>query len=230
LSYRSPVYCKKIGLVEKNTRLIEKNTRLIEKNKKSVETFRTLHKIQSHYRMKYLFFLFLYPLSITSIFAQNPTEKRLKAYVFLSDECPMCQGYAPVLNQLATDYEQKGVEIIGVFPNYYATDSSILAYKSEYNIRFTTIKDSIFTFTNRFKASTTPQVFLVNMASNDIPSIGTEGSVLYAGQIDDAYFRAGKRRGTTSEHYLKAAIDAILVGKKPEIKETKAIGCVIVRD
>ena len=152
--------------------------------------------------------------------AQNPTEKRLKAYVFLSDECPMCQGYAPVLNQLAADYESKGVDIIGVFPNYYATDSSILAYKNEYAIRFTTIKDSIFTLTNHFKASTTPQVFVENR----------EGVLLYAGQIDDAYFRAGKRRGTTSEHYFKAAIDAILINKKPEIKETKAIGCVIVRD
>jgi thiol-disulfide isomerase/thioredoxin len=210
--------------------LVEKNTRLVEKNKKSIKTFRTLHKFKSHFTMKYLFFLFLSPLSIMGIFAQNQTEKRLKAYVFLSDECPMCQGYAPALNQLAADYESKGVDIIGVFPNYYATDSSILAYKNEYNIQFKTIKDSIFTLTNRFNASTTPQVFLVNMASNDIPSIGTEGSVLYAGQIDDAYFRAGKRRGTTSEHYLKSAIDAILVGKKPEIKETKAIGCVIVKD
>jgi thiol-disulfide isomerase/thioredoxin len=170
--------------------------------------------------MKYVFLLFLYTLSITGIFAQNATEKRLKAYVFLSDECPMCQGYAPVLNQLATDYESKGVELIGVFPNYYATDSSILAYKNEYNIQFKTIKDSTFTLTNHFKASTTPQVFVEN----------TEGVLLYAGQIDDAYFRAGKRRGTTSEHYLKVAIDAILEGKKPEIKETKAIGCVIVRD
>jgi thiol-disulfide isomerase/thioredoxin len=170
--------------------------------------------------MKYLFVLFLYPLSIIGILAQNPTEKRLKAYVFLSDECPMCQGYAPVLNQLAADFEAKGVEIIGVFPNYYATDSSILAYKSEYNIRFKTIKDSTFTLTNRFEASTTPQVFLENR----------EGSVLYAGQIDDAYFRAGKRRGTTSEHYLKVAIDASLNNKKPEIMETKPIGCIIVKD
>jgi thiol-disulfide isomerase/thioredoxin len=170
--------------------------------------------------MKYLFLLILYPLSITSLFAQIGAEKRLKAYVFLSDECPMCQGYAPVLNQLANDFAQKGVEIIGVFPNYYATDSSILAFKTEYNIQFKTIKDSTFTLTNRFKASITPQVFLEN----------TEGSILYNGQIDDAYFRAGKRRGTTSEHYLKAAIEASLNNKKPEIMETKSIGCVIVKD
>jgi thiol-disulfide isomerase/thioredoxin len=170
--------------------------------------------------MKYLFLLILYPLSMTSIFAQNSTEKRLKAYVFLSDECPMCQGYAPVLNQLAADFSGKGVDIIGVFPNYYATDSSILAFKTEYHIDFQTIRDSIFTLTNRFKASITPQVFLVS----------TEGSLVYSGQINDAYFRAGKRRGTTSEHYLKDAIEAVLSHKKPAIIETKSIGCVIVRD
>lgn len=168
----------------------------------------------------FIFFIFFIPLSIKPIFAQKTVEKRLKAYVFLSDECPMCQGYAPVLNQLATDFEKKGVDIIGVFPNYYATDSSILSFKTEYHIDFQTIRDSNFTLTNRFNASITPQVFLEN----------TEGSILYAGQIDDAYFRAGKRRGTTSTHYLKTAIEAILADKKPEISETKAIGCVIVKD
>ena len=132
----------------------------------------------------------------------------------------MCQGYAPVLNQLAADFQGKDVDIIGVFPNYYATDSSILAFKSEYHIDFQIIKDTDFILTNRFKASITPQVFLEN----------TEGVVLYNGQIDDAYFRAGKRRGTISERYLKAAIEAVLANKKPNIGETKAIGCVIVKD
>jgi thiol-disulfide isomerase/thioredoxin len=177
--------------------------------------------------MKKQLLLILLPLSISLVFAQNSPEKRLKAYVFLSDECPMCQGYAPVLNQLNADFGKKGVEIIGVFPNYYATDSSILAFKKEYNITFKTIKDTTFTLTNRFKASITPQVFLVNTAQN---GIYTEGSLLYAGQIDDAYFRAGKRRGTTSEYYLKDAIEAVLSNKKPTISETKSIGCVLVRD
>ena len=180
--------------------------------------------------MKYLFFLILYPLSITTFFGQNAPEKRLKAYVFLSDECPMCQGYAPVLNQLAVDFKARGVEIIGVFPNYYATDSSITAFKTEYHIDFQIVRDTNFILTNHFKANTTPQVFLVNRPRNDMSSLGIEGAILYNGQIDDAYFRAGKRRGTTSEHYLKAAIDAILNNKKLDISETKAIGCVIVRD
>ena len=170
--------------------------------------------------LKYFLFVIFIPLSITGIFGQKTLEKRLNAYVFLSDECPMCQGYAPVLNQLAADFKDKGVDIIGVFPNYYATDSSILAFKTEYSITFTTIKDSAFQLTNRFNASITPQVFLENRG----------GELLYAGQIDNAYFRAGKRRGTTSENYLKTAIEAVLNNQKPTIEKTQSIGCVIVRD
>ncbi len=170
--------------------------------------------------MKYLFFLFLYPLSITGIFGQKMPEMHLKAYVFLSDECAMCQGYAPVLNQLAAEYGEKGLDIIGVFPNYYASDSAILAFKTEYNITFKTQKDSAFLLTNRFNATITPQVFLENQ----------EGTIIYSGQINDAYFRAGKRRGTTSEHYLKAAINAYFSRQKIDISSTKPIGCVIVKD
>ena len=170
--------------------------------------------------LKYLLFIISIPLSITGIFGQKTLGNRLKAYVFLSDECPMCQGYAPVLNQLVADFKGKGVEIIGVFPNYYATDSSILAFKREYSITFTTIKDSAFQLTNHFNASITPQVFLEN----------TEGILLYAGQIDNAYFRAGKRRGTTSEYYLKSAIKAVLNNQKSPIEKTQSIGCVIVKN
>ncbi len=171
--------------------------------------------------LKYLFIIvILIPLSISSIFAQNGAEKRLIAYVFLSDECPMCQGYAPVLNQLAANYESKGVELVGVFPNYYATDSAIGAFKKEYNITFKMRRDSGFILTNRLGASITPQVFVEN----------TEGVLLYSGQIDDAYFRAGKRRGTTTFHYLKDAIDSLLINKKPTVEMTKAVGCVIVKD
>lgn len=171
--------------------------------------------------LKYLFiFVIIIPLSISSLFAQNGSEKRLIAYIFLSDECPMCQGYAPVLNQLAANYENKGLELVGIFPNYYASDSAIGAFKKEYNITFKMQRDSGFILTNRLGASITPQVFVEN----------TEGVLLYSGQIDDTYFRAGKRRGTTTFHYLKDAIEFLLINKKPTIEATKAIGCVIVKD
>ena len=160
------------------------------------------------------------PFDTTQLSGQNANKPHLRAYVFLSDECPMCQGYAPVLNQLAKEYADKGLEIIGVFPNYYVTDSAIVAFRKNYFITFETRRDVEFTLSNRFEASITPQVFLTD----------AKDELLYAGQIDNAYFRAGKRRGTTSETYLQDAIEAVLKKEKPRVELTTAIGCVIVRN
>ncbi|NJN33317.1 MAG: redoxin domain-containing protein [Saprospiraceae bacterium] len=156
---------------------------------------------------------------------QNRPEPSLRAYVFLSDECPMCQGYAPVLNKLAKDFEGR-VAFIGIFPNFYATDSSLTAFKKEYNLNFECLRDSNFFYTDHFKATVTPQIFI---EKREKKASNTEG-VLYAGQIDDAYFRAGKRRGTTSIHYVREVLNDFFDHKKPEFSETAAMGCIIVKD
>jgi thiol-disulfide isomerase/thioredoxin len=152
--------------------------------------------------------------------AQQPLKMPFRVYVFLSDECPMCQGYAPVLNQLVLDFAPKGVECIGIFPNYYATDSAIHAFRKEFNVQFKTQRDSAFVFTNRFDATITPQVVLET----------ADGKRLYSGQLDNAYFRAGKRRGVTTQFYLRNALESALKGQKIELRETQPIGCVIVRN
>ncbi|MEN9611030.1 MAG: hypothetical protein RLZZ628_1844 [Bacteroidota bacterium] len=132
----------------------------------------------------------------------------------------MCQGYAPVLNQLSLDFAAQGVAFIGVFPNYYATDSAIAVFRKDYEVLFELQRDSGFVLTNRFGATITPQVVLEAVT----------GQVLYSGQIDNAYFRAGKRRGTTSDFYLRNAIQSVLNSKQVPLNRTQPIGCVIVKD
>jgi len=157
----------------------------------------------------------------------KPTPKPLESvktqfrvYFFLSEGCPMCQGYAGTLHDLALEYGAKGVTFIGVFPNYYASDTAIQAFKKKYDIPFKLQRDPGFRLTNQFNAQITPQVFLTD----------EKNVVLYAGMIDNAYFKAGKRRGVTSDFYLKKALDKVLNHQEVEIKETKPIGCVIVRN
>lgn len=143
-----------------------------------------------------------------------------RVYFFLSEGCPMCQGYAGTLHDLALEYGSKGVTFIGVFPNYYATDTAIIAFKKKYDIPFKLQRDPGFRLTNQFNAQITPQVFLTD----------EKNVVLYSGMIDNAYYKAGKRRGVTSDFYLKKALDNVLNHQAVEFKETKPIGCVIVRN
>ncbi len=177
-------------------------------------------------RLLFFLFSFVFCQKACVLFGQNLFEPSLRAYVFLSDECPMCQGYAPVLNKLAKDFEGK-VAFIGVFPNFYATDSSLTAFKKEYNMNFECLRDSNFFYTDRFKATVTPQIFIEKREKS---TSNTEGVLLYAGQIDDAYFRAGKRRGTTTTHYVREVLNDFFDNNTPKFLETIAIGCVIVKD
>ena len=152
--------------------------------------------------------------------AQEAAPPQYFAYIFLSEGCPMCQGYAATLNQLAENYKPKGVQFVGVFPNFYVTDSAILDFKKQYDIRFSLQRDGDFKLTNQFKATTTPQVFLTD--KND--------KIIYNGMIDNAYFQRGKRRGITSDFYLKNALENALLGQNVVVAQTTAVGCVIVKD
>lgn len=146
---------------------------------------------------------------------------KLIAYVFLSETCPMSQSYVSVLNNIQEAYKDKGVEIVGVFPNFYTTDSSILVFVKEFSAQFKVQRDSSFVFTNLFNAHITPEIFLVE---------ATHKNILYSGSIDNAYFRAGKRRGKTSANYLIDAIEEVLMNQKIHTQRVEPFGCLIVKD
>jgi len=52
-----------------------------------------------------------------------------------------------------------------------------------------------------------------------------EGRVVYQGRIDDRFAAPGKGRGEPTTHDLRDAIDALLAGAEPAVRETKAVGC-----
>lgn len=151
--------------------------------------------------------------------AAQSTDYRV--IIFLSPTCTMCQGYAHPLNALYEEYRNQGVDFLGIFPNYYVTDSSIAEYKEKYNIVFPLEADSAFYYTDKLGASMTPEVFLVEKATD---------SILYAGQINNLYIRPGRKRGNISEHYLKDALNSLLAGNPIEVKRKEPVGCYIVKN
>jgi len=67
-----------------------------------------------------------------------------------------------------------------------------------------------------FQAVTTPHIFVIDR----------EGILRYAGGVDNTSFRL--RRPT--RFYLDEAVEALLAGRLPEVAETPAYGCAIVRE
>lgn len=67
-----------------------------------------------------------------------------------------------------------------------------------------------------YGALTTPHVFVIDR----------EGILCYRGAVDDITFR--QRQAT--RFFLQEAVEALLNGRLPELAETPAYGCTIVRE
>lgn len=67
-----------------------------------------------------------------------------------------------------------------------------------------------------YEAVTTPHAYVVDRA----------GILRYRGAVDDVTFRQRK----ATRFYLEEAVEALLAGRLPELQETPAYGCTIVRE
>jgi peroxiredoxin len=134
--------------------------------------------------------------------------------VFLSAQCPVVKGYVERINQLAADYQAKGINFIGINSNVTEDLNWVKSNAAENGYKFPILIDKGNVLADKLGATVTPEVFYV-----DAKSI-----LLYHGAIDND--RSGKN---VTDTFLKAAFDASLDGKKVERTSANAFGCTIKR-
>jgi peroxiredoxin len=139
-------------------------------------------------------------------------------YVFLMEDCKICQSYTLALKDLHQTYAQDGFEFIGVFPNASSSRESMLSFQKIYALPFPVKLDIGNKISRTLGARLTPEVFVVDNASNKI---------LYQGRIDNAFFKLGQRRSVITTHELRDALAAIKSGKPVAVVKTEAVGCFI---
>jgi peroxiredoxin len=133
---------------------------------------------------------------------------------FWSAECPWSERAD---RQLATVMDQfpDQVQILPVASNLNETSALIAQVIQQRGLEFVLI-DHDCAVANAWGAQTTPHVFIVDQA----------GILRYQGASDDVTFR--KR---TPEHfYVLEIVTALLAGRLPDLAETQAYGCAIVRN
>ena len=134
--------------------------------------------------------------------------------VFLSPECPLCKNYLPGLVNLQK--ANKNISFYGVVPGKSYSLKEIGQLAEEYKINFPLLNDRDKILSKFLKATTTPQVFLVNKL----------GGITYSGLIDNWAVSLGQQRVVVTEKYLEQAIKD-LVNNKNTFKETQPVGCLI---
>lgn len=133
--------------------------------------------------------------------------------VFVSAQCPVVAMYNERMNQIATDYKAKGINVIGINSNVTETGEQIKSHAAvKFNFPVLIDKDSV--LADKLGATRTPEVYFVD----------AKNVLLYTGAIDDD--RSAKN---ITAPYLRTAFELWLAGKKIEKTLTTAFGCTIKR-
>lgn len=134
--------------------------------------------------------------------------------VFLSAQCPVVKGYNQRINQIAAEYEAKGIKFIGINSNATESLDWVKSDAAEVGYKFPLLIDKGSVLADKLAASVTPEVYYFD----------AKNVLLYHGAIDND--RSGKN---ITEPYLRTAFDSSLGGKKIEKTKANAFGCSIKR-
>ena len=139
--------------------------------------------------------------------------------IFTCNTCPYSVANEDRIIALNDKYEDAGFPVIAINPNdpkAQPGDSFALmkVRAEEKKFNFPYLFDEGQKVYPKFGASKTPHVYIVT--KNDM-------KVQYIGAIDDS----SRNPNAVKEKYVENAVNALLAGKKPEVTETRAIGCTI---
>jgi peroxiredoxin len=133
--------------------------------------------------------------------------------IFVSAQCPVVRGYNERMNQLAIAYKAKGINVVGVNANVTESPEQIKAH-ADATYKFPVYIDKGAVVADKLGATVTPEAYFLD----------GKNTLLYHGAIDND--RSGEK---VTEHFLTAAFDSSLAGKKIEHSSRNAFGCTIKR-
>ena len=137
---------------------------------------------------------------------------------FLGTECPLARLYGPRLSKMAADFADDSVQFVGINSNRQDSMADIHAYRNKYKVTFPILRDPGNKVADRFEATRTPEVFVLNQSLD----------VVYHGRIDDQY-APGVSRNEPARRDLQDALVELTAGKPVTIAITQPVGCFIGR-
>lgn len=137
---------------------------------------------------------------------------------FLGAECPMARVYAERLEEMSADWAGREVTFIGVNSNRQDSIADVRRYVDVHGVTFAFVKDKDNVLADRFGATRTPEVFVLDQQLN----------VRYRGRIDDQYAPGVSRHQPQSQD-LRRALEELTTGQDVSTPSTEATGCLIGR-
>ncbi len=139
--------------------------------------------------------------------------------VFTCNKCPMAKLYIKRLNKINDQYKKRGVYLLAINAMdtlVYAEESFKLMQKKAKNEKMTVpyLQDKKQSVAKQFKATYTPQAFIIWKNKNN------KFGIKYQGAIDDNASEPDK-----ATNLLTNTIDELLMGKPVTHSKTESFGC-----
>lgn len=152
---------------------------------------------------------------------------KILVIIFSAPHCPTAQAYEQRIIDIQNDYKEKGVQVVMINPNSPESlcleergytdlgdtfeDMQLRAKEKGYNFPFLDDGETEETSV-KYGPVVTPHCYVFDK----------DRILRYVGRVDES-----EKIGTAKQHDLRNAIDAVLAGKEPEVKQTKVFGCSI---
>lgn len=134
--------------------------------------------------------------------------------VWLSAQCPVVRAYKDRINEMAAEYQAKGINFVGINSNATEDLGWVKSNIAEFGYKFPVLIDKGNVLADKWGATVTPEVYYFD----------AKNKLMYHGAIDND--RGGKN---ITDPYLKAAFNASLDGKAIAKTRANAFGCGIKR-
>jgi peroxiredoxin len=139
------------------------------------------------------------------------------AIVWSCNHCPYVQGWEGRMKAIQRDYADRGFRLVAINSNdtdRYPADSfdEMKARAEAEGFNFDYLYDEDQSVAHAYGPERTPEVYLLD----------EQRQLVYHGAIDD-----NRDEESVTRHHLREAIDALLEGRDPSVRETPPVGCSI---
>lgn len=141
----------------------------------------------------------------------NFNNNRHKVFVFLSKDCPCSKANLSLLNEYVSAFPL--VDFIGIHAMKNKTPEDLKNFEIQ-NINFPVYNDTELIITRKFHALKTPHAFITS----------PNGEIIYMGGVTNSMMPKNAKT-----FYLKDALSELAQNKPITTKESKTLGCYIVR-
>jgi hypothetical protein len=137
---------------------------------------------------------------------------KTKVLIFINRTCPCTEQNIPYLNELSKEFPT--MEFIGIHSAASTTQEDIDKIIKDQKALFSIVNDKNLLIANLLKANRTPQAIILSK----------DNTILYSGGITNR-----THPKNADKFYLKNALAEVASNKEITEKETRSLGCIIVR-